>query len=156
MVKKINLTLISILCIISYFSIPYYRNWAEDKFFAEGQGIEEQYPMLGLQQRMTYRFGKTYLMYLEIARMIRSTKDKNALLLMPRDSQLKEGKVRDFLSCEPAVFYYFTGLKSVFANSPAAKDVNWVVTIEHNQPNLRRITTPELRKQLLDTYLKYK
>src|SRR6185437_16277281 len=96
--------------------------------------ISEQVSHLSVEERMQYRFGASYGVYQAIVKMVKSANDPNPIILIPTNSYVRAMKVGgDFNMVEPAVFYYFTGLKGVIATSPDVDRANWVLLVEGQQ-----------------------
>jgi hypothetical protein len=86
----------------------------------------------------------------------KATNIKDVLLLMPPAQYLRETKVEGgFEGCEPAVFYYFTGIRSVFAKSPNVQQANWAFVAEGHRMWLRKINSKQYLDDLLAKYQKY-
>ena len=119
--RKLNLLLSSILVIIIFFSIPYYNHWLYEKIFNQYfiddlTGMDEGY-------RNLKRFGYSYSVFSDVKKVLEH--QKNVVMLLPPNDYVLEKNVGDLVIPEPAVFYYFTGLKSISANSPEAPRANW-------------------------------
>lgn len=154
--KKINLLLLSVLLIVIVYSVPFYNNWFYEKIINDNNSITEQIPRLSVEERMQYRFGASYGVYQAITKMVKSANDTNAIILIPTNSYVRAMKVGgDFNMVEPAVFYYFTGIKGVVATSPDVDRANWVLLVEGQQMAIRTIKNKEDFNQLLATYKKY-
>jgi hypothetical protein len=154
--KKIVLTLISIVIILIFFSVPLNNTWLNEKIFNDNFSVQDQMQNTNVEYRMEYRFGASYNGYKTVARMLEAQKAQDVLLLMPPVPYIHEQRVEGgFESAEPAVFYYFTGIKSVCAISPNVRSANWAFVVENHKMWLRKITDPKSLDNLLATYKKY-
>ncbi len=150
--KKLNLILWPVLVVVLYFTIPFYNNWLFTKvlnnnFFYETSNME-------LEARNIQRFGYSYTVYKDIENML--GKKENVTLLLPSNDYVKTKKIPDFIIPEPAVFYYFTGIKSVWPNSPDAKSANWVFLVAGpRNMAVKQIALVHNQDSLLADYRKY-
>ena len=150
--KKLNLTLYPILVIVLFFTIPFYNNWLYSKvlnnnFFTECSQMD-------LDARNIRRFGYSYTVYKDIQNTLGDKKD--VTLLLPPDKYVATKKIPDLVIPEPAVFYYFTGIKSVWANSPDVSLANWVLLVRGpGQMLVKKISVIHNPDSLLADYKKY-
>ena len=152
---KLNLTLTSILLISLLFTIPVYNHWIFDNVLSPNARIKDQMTMMDDQKRMEYRFGATYIEYENITAVFKKINAKDVVLLLPPNDYLVEEKIKDFHSVEPAEFYYFTGYKAVWADSPDAGLANWAVVIHDHKAVLNKIRDKASLDLLLTEYKKY-
>ena len=105
---------------------------------------------------MISRFGTTYNAFKAMQKMLESTKSKDPVVLMPPDNYIRAMKVDgDVAMPEPAVFYYFTGIRSVFANSPQRELADWVLVAENHRLWIRKIQSKKQRDSLVLQFKKY-
>jgi len=119
---KINLILWPVLIIVLYFTIPFYNTWLFGKVL--NNNFIYECSNMDLEARNIERFGYSYTVYKDIEKTL--GKGSNVKLLLPPNSYVQTKKIPDFIIPEPAVFYYFTGIKAVCPNSPDAASANWV------------------------------
>jgi hypothetical protein len=154
---KINLTLISILIIVLYFNIPFYNNWMNTNLFNPAFDITSMGKQMSIEQRKVNRFGYSYIVYKEMSKIFKSTNIKNPVLLLPPDAFMKENKVKDFSIVEPAIFYYFTGYKGVWYNSPDVNEANCMVIPDgHGKVMIKKIESKEELTAIIAQFKKYK
>jgi hypothetical protein len=150
--KKINLFLISVLILIVFLAIPVYNDWMNTKLL--GDNIFQQMGHMKLEERKMSRYGFSYVIYQNIAKRV--TDPKNAVILMPPEEYLKTINVKKFASPEPATFYYYTGLVSVWANSPDVGRANWELMVRGDQQiAIRKITDRRNLDSIVTFYKKY-
>ncbi len=126
---KFNLFLTAVLVIIMYFMVPFYNEWLFGKIINTNNSIIDQAQNLGVQFRRQYRFGGTYITLMDMKRFLEKHNAKGVKLLLPNNDYLRAINVPEFDMPEPAVFYYFTGINAVWANSPDVESANWVILI---------------------------
>lgn len=120
--KKLNFFLYPILATVLFFTIPYYNNWLFSKVL--NINFFEEAAHLSTEDRNIIRFGFSYTIYRDIKNTLANK--ENVLLLLPTNQYMKSRRIADVAMPEPAVFYYFTGIRAVWANSPEASRANWV------------------------------
>ncbi len=154
---KINLTLISVLVIVLFFSIPTYNRWLTTNLLNPNTGYTVLSKQLGLEQRMNNRFGYPYMIYKNMTNYLDKAKIKNPVILFPPDQYLKEHKVANMTVVEPLIFYYFTGHKAVWYDSPEVEKANYVMINDaNNNVSIREINSKAELDALLETFKKYK
>jgi hypothetical protein len=155
--KKIKLTLLSLVAIAFIFSVPFNNEWLNTKIFNDHFSISDQAEHLGVEERMEYRFGNSYLAYQAIIKTIAANANpKDVVLLLPPASYIREQKVEGgFDSPEPAVFYYFTAIKGVIWKSPEVEKANWAFVADNHRMYLRKINNKEELNSYLQIYKKY-
>ena len=150
--KKLNLVLWPVLVVVLYFTIPFYNNWLFSKvlnnnFLSECANME-------LEARNIERFGYSYTVYKDIEHAL--GKMENVTLLLPPNKYVQEKKIPDFIVPEPAVFYYFTGIKSVWPNSPDVRSANWVFLVAGpGKMGVKKMALMHNPDSLLANYSKY-
>ena len=117
----------------------------------------DQMQNLDTTYRKQYRFGGSYMLYKDIARVL-GTHDsaKGVVLLLPTTDYLRANNITESDMPEPAVFYYFTGITSVWANSPDVQRANWAL-LASKKTGMRVMdikTKPQL-DSLIFMYKKY-
>ncbi len=154
---KINLTLISVLIIVLFFNIPFYNNWMNTNLLNPAFDILATSKQLGLEQRMVNRFGYSYVVYKEMAGYFKNSKIKDPLILLPPEALMKEQKVKNFTIVEPTTFYYFTGYKAVWYDSPGVEKANLALVFDKDgKVMVRKIESKDDLNRFLATYRKYK
>ena len=123
--KKLNLILYPILATVLFFSIPFYNNWLYTKVLNNNFLFEASH--MDMEARNEQRFGFSYTVYRDIKKTLQNK--SNVTLLLPPNDYVKSRHVDDLIIPEPAVFYYFTGIKSVWPKSPDAASANWVMLV---------------------------
>jgi hypothetical protein len=154
---KINLTMVSILLIVLFFNLPFYNNWLNTNLLNPQMNIVEQSKHMGLEERKTLKYGYSYLIYKEIVKACEGANIANSLVLLPPDAYLKKERITDLVVVEPSIYYYFTGQKAVWYNSPNVQQANCAIAPGPNHKvMLRKINGKEDLNQILDIYRKYK
>jgi hypothetical protein len=156
MYKKINLFIAAFLLIMIIFNIPVYNKWFTGKIW-NGADYQYQAAHLGIEERMSNRFGTSYNVYHSVAMTLKKSNLNDAIVLLPPSKYVKAMKVEgDFDIVEPEVFYYWTGYKSTSINSPMAAKADWALVIENHRPGLRKITDTTVLNSFRTLYKNYK
>ena len=153
MQKSIILTIAVIAILFLFFLLPRNREWFQERVVGYWKDFKHQKNQLGLEQRKIRRWERSYTLSKRIADFIAQQQDmKKALVLLPPASYFKEKDVR-YSVPEPAVFYYYTGLKTVWVHSADTLQVNWMVIAKNGDLEIIRVTD---KKALSDSLTKFK
>jgi hypothetical protein len=127
--KTIILTLAAIALIVAFFLLPRNRQWAT-RVYSYWTDYQWQRDNTGSETRMQKRFGNNYTYSKQVAEVLekKGVKDQ-ALVLIPPSNYFTKMGMRYHVP-EPAVFYYYTGLKTIWANSNDAIKANWYVRVK--------------------------
>ena len=126
--KNLILLFTGIAFITVFFLLPRNREWA-GTVYSYWTDFQWQQHHTDLETRMIKRFGNDYAYSKSIAELLEKRGAKQqALVLMPPSNYFTKMGVRYHVP-EPAVFYYYTGLKTIWANSDDAIKANWYVRV---------------------------
>jgi hypothetical protein len=150
--KQIILFLGSILLIVLFFLLPRNHTWMTNRALAYWKDFNFQRKHLDPEYRRTKRYEASYTYCKQIAAYFeRKGLKQKVLVLLPPSAYFKS-KGLNFHVPEPAVFYYYTGLKTVWVNSADASKANWIVSFK----DIIRIDSVENKKMIEDTIAAYK
>jgi len=76
------------------------------------------------------------------------------LVLVPPSTYFKKNGV-DFDVPEPAVFYYYTGLKTAWVNSPIAINAGWMVIADKGRYKIIPVTNKNVLADSINSFKKY-
>jgi hypothetical protein len=154
--KGVKLFLVSSLVCILFFQLPWYKSWFAAKMICDNCSIASQSEYMGVEDRMAARFGVSYNIFKAIASKIRNSSFKNAVILIPPNDYVVAMKPADnLLVPEPAVFYYFTGIKTVSVTSPGVGQANLVFLIKGNKPWIDYIRNRQECDSFVNAFKKY-
>jgi hypothetical protein len=148
--NKINLFLGAVLVMILYFIVPANNDWLYSKIL--GVSVLEEMKHPDEMYRKVYRYGMSYRFYDQLQQKV---KDTSVVILLPPQAYLKEKHVANFAVPEPAVFYYFTGVKSVWINSPNAWQATHALAVSGHSLQLPKIKNKEGRDSLISYWKHY-
>ena len=153
--RQAILTVISVLIIVFFFSIDAYKTWFTDKVMRANKEIPEQLSYMEIEERKAIRWNSPYIVSKNVLDYItQNGGDTDALVLLPPRELTKKANV-NFMTPEPVVFYYYTGLRSKWANMPGADSCNYAVVIANGQIQLAKVDQMQLQA-ILSEYRKYK
>ncbi len=152
---KFNLLLTATLIVIMFFMIPFYNDWLwgpNAKVLNVNNSMLDQAKNLDTSYRKAYRFGGSYLAYQDMKAKLAKA-GGSVTLLLPTTEYLKAQGINDLSMCEPSEFYYFTGINSVWANSPEVARANWAVVAARGRGiSLKRVKTKSDLDSLITLY----
>jgi hypothetical protein len=154
--KGIILFFISILMVFIFFGFERNKEMLTGRIVPYWEDYQEQKDKTEVEERKVNRYGYDYLFPKTVANFFEKKGIANkVLLLVPTSDYFKEHGV-DIHVVEPSVFYYFTGLKTVWAHSPKAVNANWVLTVDKGQLIFDSVTSKAMLMQKIDSFKKYK
>ena len=107
------------------------------------------------EARKAARYGNAYILSKSIALTLeKAGKNKTALVLLPPASYFK-AKGLDYHVPEPAVFYYYTGLRTVRPDTRDTANINYVVSVENKDIAIRKVRDKKQLSSILAEYRKY-
>lgn len=140
----------AVLGIILYFTVPVNNKWLNGKIIDRG-ALATQWKEPDIEIRKEKRYGYSYTVYKKLEERVKN-KEAVLILLPPQDQVTKVGE-NSFVVPEPAVFYYFTGLKSVWASSADAHRANCEVQVNGSgRIGIMRIIRQAYLDSLLSAY----
>ncbi|HRO42571.1 MAG TPA: hypothetical protein PL009_07035 [Flavipsychrobacter sp.] len=153
--RPLLLAVLSLVIILMFFRVELYKTWFRDRVFGPIENISEQLTYMDPHERRMARLQNSYFISYNVAEYLRTNKkDSNALILLPPTDYMKESGV-DFMVPEPAVFYLYTGMKSVAANNKGADKTNFAI-VPQQGANLQVIElNDQNRPQILAQFRKY-
>ena len=143
----------SILFIVSLFFTALFFfshwDWLNGEIADSFSNFLDYRDSLDVNFRMKARFGTSYTFSKQIAEAWRAQKaPENSLILIPLPPYFKKNGVK-YLPPEPAVFYYFTGVKTISPNCQGADSAKWVVMVHNHQIVFKRIANPQVADSLV-------
>jgi len=153
MIRQLLLTLAALVILIAFFLLPQNRTWFTTKILVYWSSFKKQKDKLDTEHRKTIRWGTDYTYSKKIADHFERNNSKDSVLvLLPPTNYFKAYGINYHVP-EPAVFYYYTGLKTVWANSKEAVKANWYIRAKEGNIVIER---PFNKQQLQDSILAFK
>ncbi|HTI07089.1 MAG TPA: hypothetical protein VL832_01000 [Puia sp.] len=154
--KIFLLTVLSFVTIILILNAGYYKVWFVEKPMQYWTDfLKEKDDTAGIEGRMTARFGLNYTICAKVKEYMTKKKIVNPVILFEPNSYYRDSLHIQVRVPEPAVFYYYTGLKGVWTTSAEVNKANYLVRISKKGVNLDQIRTPEQLQQILARYQKF-
>ena len=137
------------------FSVPPYSVLYSTTILHPPASYSEQFNHLDPEYRRQFRYGNSYDFYKKVQQAFEQGGVKGPVILLPPQKYLDEMGVVNVSMSEPSAFYYYTGLRAVWANSPDAEQGRW--TFEPKPPvvTLKKIENKEDLDRLLKRYRPY-
>jgi hypothetical protein len=154
--KKIATVVVGVVVLALFFSLPWSRKWLAVNILCPDCSIFVQARGLEVEQRMSVRFGTSYNAFMAMRKSLLSINAKDPTILIPPRDYVRAMAVKgDPEMPEPAVFYYFTGIRSVSLRSPGLYQANWVLVAENHQLFLRKIRSKPHLDSLITIFQDY-
>lgn len=154
--KFFLLTVLSFIMIILILNAGYYKVWFVDKPMQYWTDfLKEKDDTASIENIMTGRFGLNYTICVKVKEYMTKKKIANPVILFEPNSYYRDSLHIQVRVPEPAVFYYYTGLKGVWTTSAEVNKANFLVRISKKGVNLDQIRSPEQLQQILARYQKF-
>jgi hypothetical protein len=139
-----------------FFGIEPNKLWLNQRIMPYWEDFKEQKLNLDLEERKLARYQTDYLFAKNVTGFFekRGNADKVLLLVPPSDYFVANGL--QIHVPEPAVFYYFTGLKTIWANSPEASKANWYITAKNGGIAFDSVTNKQALQDTIAAFNKFK
>jgi hypothetical protein len=155
MIKKGILLVVAIIILAFVYRVPLYNFWFKNNIL-NYKVILEQSKYMGLEERKNIRFGNSYIMYRQMAEILKKQGGPDPIILLPPDDYIQQYGIKDFHIVEPLEFYYFTGLRAVTIESKDVERATWTLSPAKDQPLvLTRIPSAEELGKLIAVYKKF-
>ena len=149
--REITLLAVSIFVLSLFFVLPRNSRWVADRIlpywndlrFNGGRSTEEW---------RAIRYKKAYSYSKDIAGHFGNK--NGVLVLVPPRAYFKQYGV-DYPVPEPAVFYYYAGLKTTWADSPMAVKANWIVSVKDGEPVVEPVRSAAQLKDSIASFTKW-
>ena len=151
--KELALAIISLLLITGFFILPRNQKWAA-VILSYWQSFPNQSRHLDKNYRMELRFENDYRYSRQIADYFKNKRMQDAVLvLMPPTNYFTKMGMHYHVP-EPAVFYYYTGLKTIWANSEEAFKAGWYVQVNDGKLSIDSVTDRSKFQQTIHMFRK--
>ncbi|HYC27942.1 MAG TPA: hypothetical protein VEB42_03985 [Chitinophagaceae bacterium] len=148
--RKVLLFLSGIIFLILFFLLPMNREWA-GTVSSYWTDFTRQKNDLNTETRLRLRFGTNYTYTKLIGDSISKKGMDRNLILLPPTSYFKKMGVGYHVPVSP-VFYYYTGIKTVWADNPHAPEADGYVRVSNGKIIIEKVTD---RKALQDTIVAF-
>jgi hypothetical protein len=154
--KAFILLIAALISMLIFFGIEPNKLWLNQRILPYWEDYKEQKLNLDLEERKMARYQTDYLFAKNITGFFekRGNANKVLLLLPPSDYFVANGL--QIHVPEPAVFYYMTGLKTIWANSPEATKANWVLTAKNGGLGFDSVINKQVLQDTIAAFKKFK
>jgi hypothetical protein len=154
--KAFILLVAGIIGIFIIFGLENNKLWFNERVLAYWDDFKEQKLNLDIEERKLSRYQTDYIFAKNITAFFekRGVADK-VLVLLPSTDYFNAHGLNIHVP-EPAVFYYYTGLKTIWANSPEASQANWYITTRNGGLVFDSVTNKAALMDTIAAFKKYK
>ena len=154
MKKQLVIFSIAIMLISAFFALPENYGWLKGKVFSYWNDFLLNRKYQDIEHRKILRWQTDYAYSKIITDSVSARTDPHkALVLMPPTNYFKQYGIRYHVP-EPAVFYYYTGLKTIWPNSPRAAEANWFVLIRNGHLTVAPVIDKKVFQDTINAYKK--
>ncbi len=157
--KQFIVSIISIVLILFALNqsiFPWNYNWFNNKILAYWDDFNTNKANLDIEYRSEMRYGSNYINAKNIANWIQSKGMMNAKVLMPPTDYFKQRNI-DFVAPQPKIFYYFTGLSTVWLWPGVKWDtagINYFISVDNNNVTIHPFTSQYQKDSLIQAWSK--
>jgi len=154
--KAFILLVASIISLLIFFGLEPNKLWLDQRIMPYWEDYQEQKLNLDPEERKLARYQTDYIFAKNVTGFFekRGIADK-ALVLVPSSDYFNAHGLQIHVP-EPAVFYYFTGLRTIWANSPEANKANWYITAQNGGLVFDSVTNKQALQDTIASFKKYK
>lgn len=154
--KSFILLVAAIFSLLIFFGLEPNKLWLEQRIMPYWEDYKEQRLNLDVEERKLARYQTDYLFAKNVAGFFekRGIAGKTLVLLPSSDYFAAHGL--QIHVPEPAVFYYYSGLKTIWANSPEASKANWYITARNGGLVFDSVTNQQALRDTIASFNKYK
>jgi hypothetical protein len=154
--KAFILLVAAVISLLIFFGIEPNKLWLNQRILPYWEDFKEQKLNLDLEERKLARYQTDYLFAKNVTGFFekRGNANKVLLLLPPSDYFVANGL--QIHVPEPAVFYYMTGLKTIWANSPEATKANWVLSAKNGGLGFDSVINKQVLQDSIAAFKKFK
>ena len=153
--RKYILLFAGISAILLFFCLPANKVWLKNRIFDYWTDFLVQRKQPALERRKILRFNTQYTYSRYIADFFdKKGIKKNVLVLIPPTAYFQKNGIA-YPVPYPGVFYYYTDLKTVRANSSNALQANWCVRAENKKIIIDSVTGINQLKDTIAAFKKF-
>ncbi|MBO9202211.1 MULTISPECIES: hypothetical protein [Niastella] len=154
--KTFILLVASIFLLIIFFGLEPNKMWLDQRIMPYWEDYKEQKLNLDLEERKLARYQTDYIFAKNVSGFFEQRGIASKTLVLIPSSDYFNAHGLQIHVPEPAVFYYFTGLKTIWANSPEANKANWYITVRNGGLVFDSVTNQQALLDTIASFNKYK
>ncbi len=128
------------------------KKFFEEKVFAYSEQFKEQKDELDEEERKKQRFGADYVYAKAIAAEFLKKGKQNEVLLIPSTAMFTANNIQFGKVPEPAVFYYYTGIKTVKQNCKLNCTAQWYVVAQKGGVGIEKINSKAQQDSIVNSW----
>lgn len=152
--KKVLLLALSACSIFIMVQIPFYKDWLQHKILPKYELIDYELDNMEPEQRRALRYGTTYAFCVYVREQVLKSKFPKDVVLLPSKGFVSKHKL-DLSIPEPVVFYYYSGIRTVWPNSKDALSARWIVEVRPGAMRIIHTQDPRMVQAAVTEYKKY-
>jgi hypothetical protein len=154
--KGFILLVVSLITLLIFFGFDNNKRWLNERIIPYWEDFKEQKLNLDIEERKMARYQSDYLFAKDITGFFEKRGIANKVLVLVPPSDFFAANGINVHVPEPAVFYYYTGLKTIWPNSPEAAQANWYVTTSEGRLIFDSVTDKKAFQETIAAFNKYK
>jgi len=154
--KAFILLVAAVISLLIFFGLEPNKLWLDQRILAYWEDYKEQKLNLDLEERKLARYQTDYLFAKNVTGFFEKRGNANKVLLLVPPSEYFVANGLQIHVPEPAVFYYMTGLKTIWANSPEAPKANWVLTAKNGGLGFDSVVNKQVLQDTIAAFKKFK
>jgi len=154
--KTFILLVASVVALLIFFGLEPNKMWLDQRIMPYWEDYKEQKLNLDLEERKLARYQTDYIFAKNVTGFFEKRGTANKTLVLVPSSDYFNAHGLQIHVPEPAVFYYFTGLKTIWANSPEANKANWYITARDGGLVFDSVTNQQALLDTIASFNKYK
>lgn len=154
--KAFILLVAAVISLLVFFGIEPNKQWLNQRILPYWEDYKEQKLNLDLEERKLARYQYDYLFAKNVTGFFEKRGNANKVLLLVPPSDYFTANGLQIHVPEPAVFYYMTGLKTIWANSPEATNANWVISAKNGGLGFDSVVNKQVLQDSIAAFKKFK
>lgn len=147
------LTCLASLALLLFSRIGQNKPWFEKVGSYWDDFVTQRAEQASMEDIKTARLGPGYKVSKTIEQYFESKHIKNPVILLEPNSYVE--KAAGFKMPEPVIFYFYTGMKSLWTNSSNVTDATHFVYFRNRQMYIDTIASKETLQKIIKTYASY-
>lgn len=154
--KAFILLVAAVISMLIFFGIEPNKLWFTQRIMNYWEEYKEQKLNLDLEERKLARYQTDYLFAKNVTGFFEKRGNANKVLLLVPPSDYFVANGLQIHVPEPAVFYYMTGLKTIWANSPEANKATWMLTAKNGGLGFDSVINKQVLQDTIAAFKKFK
>lgn len=154
--KSFILLVVAVISMLIFFGLEPNKLWLNQRILPYWEDFKEQKLNLDIEERKIARYQTDYLFAKNVSNFFekRGSASK-VLVLMPPNEYFKAHNL-DIHVVEPEIFYYLTGLKTIWVNNRKAATANWFISVKNGGLVFDSVTNKQILLDTIAAFNKYK